>query len=503
MKTTSYKRVLAVTLSVFLAFFLYVFLKLLPDIYTNMGKENYEAHNYSQAAKNLKFALNFNFKNTEARYYYVQSLLKMPITLEVQKELFEITQANLSDSADLIAQRQISKWRNQIISKVGENYIEKVPMDSMIVRWDSAKMPLKIYFKDFNSAPSYYQGQIQKAFAQWQFTGVVSFDFVQNEKDANIVIALQPLASANCSGADCKYVVAYTTPEVNGDILQKMTITFYNSNAFNKPFSQREVYNTALHEIGHSLGIMGHSEARGDIMFMETNQDALSDDFRNEVQKISQSDINTLSLLYKLTPEITNTSVDKFNTSRQFYAPIVLGSDELINSRKIEEAQKYIEAAPNLPNGYIDLSAAYSELKEYAKAIDALNKAYDVASNDMERFAINYNLAIIYTRVEDWNMALDFAQKAKSLQNDSEVDGLIASIYFNKGERNKAKALYEESLAKNPSNTIDAVNLARIYLKDFNLAGAGKTLNKLISANPEAANDSRVKAFGLITFLFR
>ena len=180
-----------------------------------------------------------------------------------------------------------------------------------------------------------------------------------------------------------------------------------------------------------------------------------------------------------------------------------MGSDKQINSKKMLEAQNYIKAAPDLPNGYIDLASAYSEENQYNNAIDALNKALALCSNDNEKFVVYYNFTVMYTEIKDWKSALNYANMAKQINTSSDVDGLIALINYNLGNKEQAKKSYAEALQKNPDNIVDAINLARIYFKEFNLPAAGKVLNQLIKANPEAQNDPRIKAYGLIIWLFK
>lgn len=496
-------RILAFILVLIIAIFIWVFGKILPDIYLGLGQKNYEIRNYKEAYANLKMAVLLSPKNREARYYYVQTLLNLPPKLYVQRAIYKISQANLSDAADLIADRQILKWRNQINLNVGENYIEQVPFNNKILRWDVAKFPLKVYIQNNSMvAPDYYETEIQRAFLQWQESSgnLINFKFITNEeggreKEANIKVSINSSANIKkCNQEDCKYTVAYTNPTISGDLLKRMEILFYDSNNLGQPFSQEEVYATALHEIGHSLGIMGHSYNKDDIMYMETHKDNAF---------LSSIDLNTLSLLYKLIPDITNTSLSKFDTSRQFFAPIVMGNDEQINSRKMLEAQNYINSAPDLPNGYIDLASAYLDAKQYNRAIEALEKSLSLCSNDEERFMVYYNFAIIYMQVKDWENSLKYANLAKQLKPSSDIDGLIAMINYNLGNKDLAKKCYVEALQKSPDNIIDAYNLATIYIREFNLVQAGKTLNRLIEANPDAKADSRIKRYEVIILLFK
>lgn len=503
------KRIIAISSVIVIAFVIYLVNSLIPGIYFNIGRDFYVQNRYQDAYKALKTSIMLNGTDKDCRYYYVQTLTKLPPTLEIQKELFNVSQMNLPDSADLVADRQISKWRNLITNKSGENYIEQVPFNDQILRWDVTKFPLKVMIENDSSTsvPAYYQDEIKKAFMQWQAStsGLMKFVFVSDHPD--ILVKIASSNNNNCNDENCKYVVAYTTPYVSGDILKQMTIIFNDSDNQKQPFSEREIYNTALHEIGHSLGIMGHSYNKDDLMYMEGNLNKEYEQVRSDFQIISSIDLNTLRLLYRLTPDVTNTSLSKFDTSHQFYAPIVMGSSQQINSRKLLEAQNYIEKAPNLPNGYIDLSSAYAEQNEYNSAIEALQKALVLSSSDAEKYVVYYNFAVIYMNIQDWDESLKYAQLAKQIQpqsdSSSEIDGLISGINFNKGNKAFAKNSYVRSLENNPGNIIDAVNLAKIYLKEFNFVQAGKTLNNLVKANPEAVSDSRVRGFGLLMFFFK
>lgn len=503
------KRIIAVSSVIVIALVIYLINSLIPSLYLNIGRDYYVQKRYKDAYSALKTSYSLNGHDKDCRYYYVQTLTKLPPTLEVQKELFELSQTNLPDSADLIADRQIEKWRNLISHKSGENYIEQVPFNDKILRWDQSKFPLKVAIENDSSVyvPKYYQEQIKKAFMQWQAStgGFMKFVFVSEKPD--ILVKISPSKNNSCNEENCKYVVAYTTPYVSGELLKQMTIVFNDLNNLKEPFSPREIYSTALHEIGHSLGIMGHSYNKDDLMYMEGNLNKEYEHVRSDFQIISSIDLNTLRLLYRLIPDITNTHLSKFDTSYQFYAPIVMGSSAQINSRKLLEAKNYIEKAPNLPNGYIDLSSAYAEQNEYNSALEALQKALILSYSDAEKYVVYYNFAVIYMNIQDWEESLKYAQLAKETQpqseSSSEIDGLIAGINFNKGNKSFAKNSYISSLERNPGNIVDSVNLATIYLKEFNFIQAGKALSNLINANPEAASDQRVKRFGLLMFFFK
>lgn len=397
-----------------------------PVFYFNTGKTALKKQDYVKAHKNLKKAYNFNKNNKDYRYYYVQTLLNLSPTITVQKEVFEIASGTQNDSAQDLAENKVSEWRNNVMRTIGDNYIEQAPMDKGIVRWDSEKFPLSIVIYDNSKIdiPPYYKEEIQKAFAQWQ-SSTQFIQFKNVDKNADITVSIQPLPSDVCSENTCRYVVGYTVPDIKGKTLHKMTIVLYAKDPYGNFFSDKELYNTILHEIGHALGIMGHSYSSEDLMYM-ASQNSFYSPYRSSFQYLSSKDINTMKLLYKLVPDITNSN--DINTKGLIYSPIILGTAKDISMRKLKEAQNYIKQAPDIPGGYIDLATAYSELGKNKDAINTLNKALELSKTNNDKYLSLYNLAVIYTNTENFDKALEYANMAKAISDTEEIKDLISNI---------------------------------------------------------------------------
>ena len=407
---------------------------LTPKILFWRGMTLYEDKNYESSLNYMQKALIFKPDNRDYRYYYVKTLSEMKPVYKVQKTMYRFANDGKDDSANILANDKISEWKKNIHANIGNNYIEQAPSDANIIRWNKNSFPLKVYIdtKKLSDLPEYYTSAVSRALSQWdKSVDFVSFINADKKSDAQILIVFDKMPENICDESGiCKFVVGYTSPKISGHKLKNMSITIYDKNPRGEYFSDKEVYNTVLHEMGHALGIMGHSYSTDDLMYLQTQGNDIFTPYREDFHYLSGNDVNTLKLLYMLEPTIT----DKPNTSKKglIYTPIILGSRAEIAMKKVEEAKDYINSSPDIAVGYINLAGAYSDLKEYKKAIEALQSALDVANTDNEKFIIYYNYAYIYMNMKKYNTALEYAELAEHIQPSQDVAELISIIKHNK-----------------------------------------------------------------------
>ena len=207
-----------------------------------------------------------------------------------------------------------------------------------------------------------------------------------------------------------------------------MIITVYERDPYGKLLSTKELHNTVLHEIGHALGIMGHSDNPSDLMYMSTNQPQIQSSSSGNFLFFTSNDISTLKLLYKLLPDITNVPLSQVKTNGLFYPPILLGNERTVNMRKLIDAQNYVKKAPNISGGYIDLGIAFAEVGKIEEAKKAFNKALALATNENEKALAYYNLAVVSMNNKKYKDAIKYAEISKTLLPSEEINELIDSI---------------------------------------------------------------------------
>ena len=382
----------------------------------NTAKGLYDKGQYEKSLSHFERAYFASPKNSINRYAYAMALSKSRPTYSVQKKLYELSRYKPEDEAVRMAKSKASQMRYTLLSGIGNNYIYNASSGTDIIRWSTQSFPLKVYIEQ-SDVPQYYTSNIRSALRQWtDRTTFVKFSETKNESDAQIVIRFKNIDTTECSGNTCKYVVAYTEPIIGtGNTLKKMTLTFYKTDPKNKNFTSHEIYKTALHEIGHTLGIMGHSDSSEDIMYPSRNN-----------MRLSERDLKTLVLLYRTKPTIS----DKQNISGEklYYAPLVIGSSDVIASKKIDELTKYVKKYPNFAAGYINLGGAYADTGDFEKALQNMTTAEKYANSNDERYLIDYNRAIIYYNMQNPQSAMQYAKRAQSYKNDPAVNELIEEI---------------------------------------------------------------------------
>lgn len=427
-------------------------------------------------------------RNSKERDIYVTSLINSPLTLDTEEKLASIAEDEIQDGASLKAKFFLSDLKREIHRNYNHNYIKQAPFNQKIMRW--GKLPITYMYVNTNGVPEEFVTEIDNAFAEWERASALQVKFAKVSKNANIVVDFQQNKVESLEYGK-KYVVAYTVPLVNANKLKNMSIKFYLQDLEGNYFSKNQIYNTALHEIFHALGFMGHSYDKNNIMYLAKDNNTLVNDVRRQP---TEADTTTLSLLYKIKPDITNSDEIK----GEYIPYLILGDEEEVNYSKAREAKNYIRQAPTLPNGYIDLAESLVAEKKYPAAIRNLEKALSLADNDELRYIVFYNLAISYYYIDHQEMVQSYLNQACEINDTNEIHYMLAESYLKQGKSDLAINEYKYLIKSEPKNVDYAINLANIYLKKHDYLNARKILKKYLKYNPQEKNNSRFERYKLL-----
>ena len=424
------KKILILILIVVCGIYVWFFTPVSSGYYLNSGLKELKAGNYSAAVSAFERSISANPSNAKSEYYLVQALSEMSPTYTVQKKLYSLFESSANQYAKRLAKSSIMRIRKSLLKDLDNNYIYNAIQGKDIIRWDIKSFPLKVYIENSQDVPSYYVDSLFKAMNQWtKRTGFVEFVKTNNKNDAQIRVIYKNLDNSECKEKSrCVYSIAYTEPVISSQgILKYFNFTFHITNPKGENYTPTEVYNTSLHELGHTLGIMGHSDNPNDIMYAtnERSRDIYSF-YRSDSQYLSMRDLRTLALLYNLAPEVSN--VKNLSSEKFYYPPIILGGDDEVLMQKVQELDSYIRKYPNIAAGYINIASVYAELGDFEKALSYINVAEHIAKSNDEKYTIYYNKSIIFFNMQDFRSAKEAAQNAQSIRDSSEIRDLQSEI---------------------------------------------------------------------------
>jgi len=437
------------------------------------------------AQKNFEKAFQLGFHNTSDREAYINTIINAPFDIEAQEKVSKFLSNNIEDIATLKLDYFLHDLKLEIFKKYTGNYIKQAVFNKKVLHWSENPITYKIE----NAPEKYFETEIEQAFIEWEKATEHKILFEKTLDNPNIVINFETKNPANQNSK--KYIVAYTIPNIISNRLKNMEITFYSKDPNGNFLSKNQVYNTALHEIAHALGLMGHSSNPNDLMYMTRDSASLS---KNSRTSISEADINTIKLLYKIKPDITNNE-----TSSWDYLPfIVMGDEEEINKAKLIEAKSYVQKAPSIATGYIDLAESYVFEQNYPKAIKTLEKALEIANTEELMEMINYNLAVSYFYIDNMEIAKEYLLKSIKINRTEDKRFLLAEIYNKLGNKKLAEKEYINLIKINPNNIEYTIALTNLYISQKKYLKARQVLKKYFKLHPKEKTNPRFKPYGIL-----
>jgi tetratricopeptide (TPR) repeat protein len=175
-----------------------------------------------------------------------------------------------------------------------DDYVPEATRQGHIHRW--AKVPIKVYVHDARGVPGYkpaWGAILQQSFRDWESAsnGAIKFEFVDEPPQDGLDVMWVAVAGANAGlqqEAEAGEAVMYT---LNDDLHHGTIKILTKSFSSVLPLTDNRIRFICLHEIGHALGLSGHTDNPEDVMFLSTS-------FRDEWRDLTGRDARTIQRLY-------------------------------------------------------------------------------------------------------------------------------------------------------------------------------------------------------------
>ena len=383
---------------------------------------------------------------------------------------YESQNQETSSTAETISQessqsnwfKEYDKASQDIIKKYSapKNFLTNaVDTKGQIVKW--GKRELKIYIEEGQHKAAVLKGvnEFKNTFGDI-FTLIETND--KNLSDIEVTFEARPTVNAD------SLELGQTVPQydTNG-IIQKSYMKLYTIHPITKQsITDSEMYSPFLHEMGHAVGVVGHSQKQDDLVYASSTRNSYS-----------QNDIATIKAIY---------STDKISDEDK----------KQIANDKITEAENYAQKYPKEAIAWINLAQAYYAQNKYEKAANAYNEAMKISPTDAN---IYIGLASCYYSSKKYGQAIETLQYAQTLKLDeyqkNRIIELFSYNYIAKGEIDNAYFYTRETLDTNPYNKVNLGNFLIICAKTGRKLEAKTYLTNYLQAKPEDRNDPALKDF--------
>ncbi len=271
---------------------LFVFLITLPVFAQNnfeQGKKEYYKKNYFEAQKLFLKELQQNSENYPCRYFLAHTYVHTGNINRAKEEYSKIITFSTVPSIQKLAMQSLynlntveSTKKSPIIHNSGDDYYAYIKLQGHYVKWKT--FPINVYV-----SPSDKSVVIKNAFMQWEkaTSKLVSFNFVGTAETAQITVeTVDKLSIPYTAG----YEAGLASVNAKNNVIYKSHIDILRVNPNTKePFNDDFVLTTTMHEIGHAIGLQGHSPDENDLMAAVNKKGA---------KNITKRDLNTVKRLY-------------------------------------------------------------------------------------------------------------------------------------------------------------------------------------------------------------
>ena len=330
------------------------------------------------------------------------------------------------------------------LSNKDTNYLNyAIDSNGKLVRWQKNKILVYV-------SKSPYQSSIYRAFNYYNsvFENYFKFYSANSPQKADIIVDVVDSFSSNTSN-DSLYMAGLTNNTITGQDrnLTKSHIQLLSTTPnSNKPLSEKEMFKVALHEIGHSIGIIGHSPNSKDVLYATSG-----------VSVFSERDINTIKMMYSGNNELISTATKNYSKTRieeaEKYTKLSpkkaiawenlakVYYDAGMKEKALDAYKKALYLEPSNPIIYQSMGECYYTSEKYGAAIQSYDTALKYSKTEQERINIFTMIGMCYAKQEKFDMAYPYFREAFNFDNANKSvlkNLLVACVQLDKKEEAKS-----------------------------------------------------------------
>ena len=264
--------------------------------------------------------------------------------------------------------------------------------------------------------------------------------------------------------------------------------------------SQEKMRTVCLHELGHAIGLWGHSPDSADVLFFAATAQRPTDQDKATLHRVYATPLHTpqheaaiavLKAQIEANPKHVRShyllgavnfdkgkveaAIENFKACLALDADFQQANEKLLlayqKSGRREEALIQLQKMLNReasPEGYNTAGVMYHQSQQVEEAIAAfksalqINPRYQPAKNNLHQLYREQGIAAL--AAETYPAAMSFLLEALQLNpTDSTLYNLTGEVYARGGDHQNAIAEYKKALRFNPGNIDAKQNLARSY----------------------------------------
>ncbi|MCQ2739974.1 MAG: matrixin family metalloprotease [bacterium] len=356
----------------------------------------------------------------------------------------EVTDWNYQNVSAMVLGYDKSMSSKTIKAAVIDSYFRNLCKNGKIIRWNKTSMPLTVYIQDTRDVPEYYRDVVMSAYQAWQRAseGLVRFEFVESPSQAKMKCYFK---SGNHTDS-----IGLHSFTVNGNRITDSVIVFNRNDKNGHSHDSKQLFSSALQEIGHSLGLTAYSQSIYDVMY------PIGTKFNTE---ITPRDLKTLGLLYSVVPDITDTPISQTEKAQLFTASEIL---QTLNV-PVDDATNLETYSASDVESHLALAEQYRKRAQYGKAAQEYQIVAQSKTNNRARADVYYEIAVMFLDAEMYDDAKSCAEIAWNIDENDRTIILPPLINYYMKRSNTAVQQLEELLKENPYNQYAYKLLCQIY----------------------------------------